>query len=391
VSGTEPTVESGTAEIDSIEQRPIHDKVSTYRRLASALEQIADSVLITDRHGVIDYVNPAFEATTGYKSEEVLGKTPSILKSGHHDQEFYRELWHEISDGRPFQCTIRNKKRTGELYWAQQTITPIRESGDEITHYVSVLKDITDLLDSKEKEAKLRLVRAVQQKFYQARASLTGFDIAAIAHPADETGGDYFDFINLPDGCLGIAVGDVSGHGIGTALVMTETRAFVRAAATTCSDVVQIMTQVNQLLVQDLTEGQFVTLFLARLDPANKELTYASAGHNPGYVLEASGGIIQTLGGTGIPLGLYSDASYSANGYKFADAGQMLFLSTDGVTEAADPNDTQFGIKRVVQHFAYQGHRSAQQIINSLYEKIRIHTNHMPQQDDITAMMLKSL
>jgi sigma-B regulation protein RsbU (phosphoserine phosphatase) len=346
---------------------------------------------MTNRHGVIDYVNPAFEATTGYKSEEVLGKTPSILKSGHHDQEFYRELWHEISDGRPFQCTVRNKKRTGELYWAQQTITPIRESGDEITHYVSVLKDITDLLESKEKEAKLQLVRVVQQKFYIASATIPGFDIAGVAFPADETGGDYFDFISLPDGCLGIVIGDVSGHGIGTALVMTETRALVRAIASTCSDVAQILNRVNRLLLPDLDSGQFVTLFIGRFDARMRDLTYASAGHNPGYVLEASGGIIQTLGGTGIPLGLYSDASYSANRYKLAGDGQMVFLSTDGVTEAADPNDTQFGIERVVQHIAYQGHHSAQQIINSLYEKIRIHTNHMPQQDDITAVMLKSL
>ena len=373
------------------ERKSIQARMSTYKRLCLALEQTADSVLITDSRGVIDYVNPAFETTTGYRREEVVGKTPAILKSGQHDQEFYRELWSEISAGRPFHCTVRNRKQSGELYWAQQTITPMRETNDEITHHVSVLRDITDLLEKKEKEAKLDLVRVVQQKFYDTKATLPGFDIAGAAFPADETGGDYFDFFDMPDGCLGIVIGDVSGHGIGTALVMTETRALVRAFASSISDVAKILSQVNQLMVPDLDDGQFVTLFICRLDPRTRELTYASAGHNPGFLLDQSGGINQTLGGTGIPLGLYPDSFYSSETITLSNEGVLLLLSTDGLVEAMDPNDSQFGIERVIQHIAYQGHRPARQVIDDLFQRVRTHAGDRPQQDDITVVILKTI
>jgi PAS domain S-box-containing protein len=146
MSESERGAQFRVADTGPTEPESIDDKISTYRRLSSAVEQIADSVFITNRDGAIEYVNPAFETTTGYKGDEVLGKTPAILKSGEHDAEFYNELWREITAGRPFRCTVRNRKKTGELYWAQQTITPVRENNGDITHYVSVLEDITDLL-----------------------------------------------------------------------------------------------------------------------------------------------------------------------------------------------------------------------------------------------------
>jgi len=375
---------------DITERKSVRDRISSYQRLCSALEQTADSVVITDKNGIIEYVNRAFETTTGYTREEVLGNTPAILKSGRHDREFYQKLWTEIAAGRPFYCTVMNRKKTGELYWAQQTITPMQEANGEITHYVSVLKDITDLLEKKEQEAKLDLVRVVQQKFYETRAAVPGFDIAGAALPADETGGDYFDFIDMPEGCLGIVVADVSGHGIGTALVMAEVRALVRAYASTSSDVAQILTRVNQLLVPDLDTGQFVTLFICRLDPRTRKLTYASAGHNPGFLLDKSGSINRTLGGTGIPLGLYPDSWYSADEFTLSNPGETLLLSSDGLEEAVDPNDVQFGIERVIRYIAYHKDQTARQTIDGLFQSVRTHAGDRPQQDDITAVILKA-
>jgi len=376
---------------DITERRAVRDRISSYQRLCSALEQTADSVVITDTNGIIEYVNHAFETTTGYTREEALGNTPAILKSGRHDQEFYQKLWTEIAAGQPFYCTVMNRKKTGELYWAQQTITPMQEAGGEITHYVSVLKDITDLLAKKEQEAKLHLARVVQQKFYETGATVPGFDIAGAAFPADETGGDYFDFIDMPEGCLGIVVGDVSGHGISTALVMAEVRALVRAFASACSDVAQILTRVNQLLVPDLETGQFVTLFICRLDPRTRRLTYASAGHNPGFLLDKSGSINRTFGGTGIPLGLYPDSWYSADEFTLSNPGETLLLSSDGLEEAVDPNDVQFGIERVIRYIAYHEDQTARQIIDGLLQAVRTHAGDRPQQDDITAVILKAI
>ncbi|MBI3571271.1 MAG: EAL domain-containing protein [Gammaproteobacteria bacterium] len=117
---------------------------SERQRLTSAIEQTADAVLITDPDGTIEYANPAYEATTGYSREEVIGRKPNIVKSGQHDERFYRELWRTILDGRPFRAVFINRRKNGELYYEEKTITPIRSPQGVITHFVSTGKDITE-------------------------------------------------------------------------------------------------------------------------------------------------------------------------------------------------------------------------------------------------------
>ncbi|MCC6347203.1 MAG: PAS domain S-box protein, partial [Nitrospirales bacterium] len=121
------------------------------RKLSTAVEWTADSIVITDRNGLIEYVNPAFEANTGYTREEAIGKTPNILKSGEHDVPFYKNLWDEILAGRVFRSVFVNKKKNGELFYDEHTITPIRDSSGVITHYVSTSKDITERIRAEEK------------------------------------------------------------------------------------------------------------------------------------------------------------------------------------------------------------------------------------------------
>src|SRR5262249_26981942 len=156
---------SDITEQKRIEAEECHSK-ETIRLLSEAVEQTADSVVITDRQGTIEYVNPAFEATTGYSCREIAGKTPRILKSEVHDREFYSRLWNKILGGESFRGTLVNRKKCGQLYWTEQTITPIKDSAGAITHFVSVLKDITDLRKQQEQEFQLRLAREVQQRFY---------------------------------------------------------------------------------------------------------------------------------------------------------------------------------------------------------------------------------
>lgn len=374
---------------DITERRKLQERIRTYKRFSTALEQTADSIIITNRQGVIEYINPAFETTTGFTRSEVLGKTPRVLKSGRHGEEFYRKLWGEVLAGRPFRGTIVNRKKTGELYWAQQTITPMKEDGGNITHFVSVLRDITSLIEKKEQEAKLLLAREVQQRFYEINASLPGFDIAGSAYPADETGGDYFDFIDMPDGRLGIAVGDVSGHGIGAALVMAETRAYLRSLTTACSDVAEILTRANQFLTHDLADGQFVTLLLCCLDPQKRTLTFASAGHVPGFLLNKSGRVNSTLGGTGPPLGLFTDSRFSSDVLVLSNPGQILLLPTDGIMESRAPDETPFGIRRTIKFVGSHKHETARQIVEGLCRAVKTHTAAQPQLDDITTVVIK--
>src|SRR6202158_6160194 len=225
--------------------------------LSRIMEQTSDSVILTDTKGVIQYVNLAFEATSGYSKDEALGKTPRILKSGLHDAEFYRQMWSQFTQGLPFKGMVINRKKTGELYWAQQTITSMRNESGHLTHFVSVSQDITELRQKQEQEFQLQLARDVQQRLYAAPPVVSGFDIGASAHPADETGGDYFDFISMADGSLVIAVADAKGHGFSSALVVALTRAYVRCFAAMQMELDELLARGNQMLLWDPQPGGF--------------------------------------------------------------------------------------------------------------------------------------
>jgi len=121
------------------------------RKLSSALEQTADSVMITDRNGIVEYINPMFCELTGFSPSEVIGNKANVVKSGHHDNEFYTQLWRTILDGEVFRGTFVNKKKDGSLYYEEKTITPLRSGQGEITHFVSTGKDITERMQTEER------------------------------------------------------------------------------------------------------------------------------------------------------------------------------------------------------------------------------------------------
>jgi PAS domain S-box-containing protein len=114
------------------------------KRLSSIVEQTTDPVVITDKDGIIEYVNSAFEKLTGYAKEEAIGQTPRIVKSGEHDQKFYEELWRTILSGDSYRGVVVNRKKTGEVFYEEKSITPLRDEQGIITHFVSTGKDITE-------------------------------------------------------------------------------------------------------------------------------------------------------------------------------------------------------------------------------------------------------
>jgi PAS domain S-box-containing protein len=359
--------------------------------LTNAVEQTADSIVITDRKGRILYVNPAFEQTTGYTSEEIVGQTPAILKSGLHKESFYHNLWETINAGHVFRATITNKKKSGTIYYAEQTITPMRDPEGHITHFVSVVKDVTEQRRLEEQEIQMKVARAVQQKLYRPAPSIKGFDLAGAAFPADATGGDYFDFVPLPKKCLGIAIGDVCGHGIGSALLMTELRACLRSFASKMLNIGKIFTLVNSALSSDLELDRYATLTFFRLHPPSRSFVYASAGHVTGYVLTRDGCMKQELTSLDIPLGLLPDRVFQSSKESTLDPGDILVLLTDGIIEAERPDQTQFGVDRTLDFIRDHRHLSAQEIITGLYDAVREFSEGLSQTDDITAVICKTL
>jgi sigma-B regulation protein RsbU (phosphoserine phosphatase) len=360
--------------------------------LSNVVEETADAVIVTDRAGRIEYVNPAFETASGYARAEVLGRSPSILKSGAHSPAFYTGLWRTLVAGQVFRGTFVNRKKGGELFITEQTITPIRKSGGGITRVVSVGKDVTQLRRAAERESSLLLARSVQQRLYPASPPhVRGFDVHGASFVSDVTGGDYFDFVPLPGECLGIAIGDVSGHGFDSALLMAETRAVLRATAQTTSEPSEILTVVNRVLHADMEPHRFATLLLAVLHVPSRTLAYSSAGHTPGYVLDGRGAVKCELPATGLPLGLFPDAVYETRTALRVDAGDTIVLLTDGVTDSGTPEEELFGAGRALDVVRSSLGTRSSEIVDRVHRAVRAFERGGPQRDDVTVVVARSL
>ena len=157
------------------------------RKLSRAVEQSADTVMITDRNGVIEYVNPAFEALTGHTRDEVCGKNPRILKSGEQDAETYQELWKTILAGNVYRGIMVNRKKDGALYYVEESIWPVRDSDGQITHFISNGRDLTDrmrleaqLLQAQKMDAVGRLAGGVAHDFNNLLTIITSYSELAM-------------------------------------------------------------------------------------------------------------------------------------------------------------------------------------------------------------------
>ncbi len=369
---------------------PFYRRILRYHDwVFSAVEQTADSVVVTDRRGVIQYVNPGFTQTTGFTSEDALGRTPRILKSGRHDAAFYRVLWSKILSGEPFSGLIVNRKKSGELYTAQQSISPIRSETGHITHFVSVLKDVTDILKNKERELQMKLAREVQERFYGPCVDLPGFDIAGNTVQTQEVGGDYFDFLPLKDGRLGVVAADVTGHGVSAALVMAEARAYLRALCDQAEGPAEVLSRLNAWLLKDLLPHQFVTLCLVCLDTSARTLRYASAGHVPGVLVDAAGRVKATLRSLNPPLGIFKGQAFHLSEPIPLERGDVLALITDGVTERMDPQGREFGVEGLVAYVARQRREPAARILEGLDGTLLAFGAGEPFLDDVTTVIVK--
>ncbi len=359
------------------------------RQLSSAVEQTADSVIITDRAGAIEYINQAFEKTTGFSRQEAIGQNLRILKSGKHDQNFYQAMWSTILQGNIYQGLIINRKKNGELYWCAESITPMRGDKGEIDHFVCVLKDVTETRKRHEQEFQMRIAREVQQRLLGNSMQIPGYDIAGATFSAVETSGDYYDVISQPGERLLMVVGDVSGHGIGPALIMAETRAFVRALARHQLDPGKLLTELNRELTSDLDAENFVTLVAVQIDLRNRSMRCSNAGHLPATVIDSAGHIAHTMESTGVPLGFLQNYTYTTSAAVPLTCGDLLVLLTDGVTEAIGADESPFGLQHALDWIIRNREKKAGEIAGGLNQVARNFYTDALASDDITSLVCK--
>lgn len=278
------------------------------------------------------------------------------------------------------------------------------DSGDEVAELARAFNLMTSRLQThiqrlaEEQAARARIerdlsiARDIQQSFLpRTPPELPGFELAAWSLPADQTGGDYYDWQVLPDGNVAISLADVTGHGIGPALVTAVCRAYARASFPATNDIGTALNRINDLLVEDLTEGRFVTFVVALLNVSSAQVRMLSAGHGPLFLYRAAEHRVHSFDAHNIPFGIAPRAGYDAPALLDLQPGDILALVTDGFLEWSNPRGDMFGADRFVQQLLADRDLPPAQLIQALYRAVQAHAAGRPQQDDLTAVVLKRL
>src|ERR687893_2608457 len=238
-------------------------------------------------------------------------------------------------------------------------------------------------------EQELKVARLIQQTLLpKALPELPGYEVAAYYQPAREVGGDFYDFLALEDGRLGLVVGDVTDKGVPAALVMATTRTMLRASAQRLDSPGEVLKRVNDVIVPDIPPNMFITCLYAILDEESGHLIYANAGHDLPYRRKAAAGGAEELRATGMPLGLLPGMEYEEKEIVLERGDSVLFYS-DGLVEAHDPRREMFGFPRLQGLVA--GHRTGgEAMVNFLLSELSRFTGaEWEQEDDITLVTLE--
>jgi sigma-B regulation protein RsbU (phosphoserine phosphatase) len=246
------------------------------------------------------------------------------------------------------------------------------------------------LIEKQRLETQLEVARQVQLELLPpSDPKLEGYDISAYNFPTEEVSGDYYDWVKIYDDQIGLVIADVSGKGVPAALMMAFLRASLRGATHIGYAPHISMAKVNYLLWESIERNQFVTAFYGILDASTRSLSYSNAGHNPALLLDAKGNI-RFMERGGLPLGMFRDTRYHEY-YLTLEAGEVLVLYTDGVTEAMNPAGEEFGRERLARSVRAAAHLSARDLILALHRDVNEWTDGRGAGDDATFFVIKSL
>jgi sigma-B regulation protein RsbU (phosphoserine phosphatase) len=239
-------------------------------------------------------------------------------------------------------------------------------------------------------EQDLLAAKTIQQNLLPKTVpQIPGFDVAGYMLPAKEVGGDYFDYLTLPEGRWGFVVADVAGKGLPAAMLMSNLQGTIRAQAGVTSSCAQCVMVANRMLKLSVSPGQFVTLFLAALDPVKRSLSYCNAGHNPPYLFKPDG-TFKALSTGGPLLGAFEGLPYDEEVVQLG-GGEVLVIFSDGVTEANNDAGDMFGEERLIETIKPVLRKSASEILASLTDSVRRFAGGTPAADDLTLLVFRAL
>jgi len=397
-----PAVERELREAEVRRQRRAAEGVIRDRELRyrSLWENSPDAVLLCDEAGVIGFANPAAEVVFGFSNAELTGLALSALEP--RDGGGLRRAMDAAAN--PSEAARRLVEGPAQRKDGQEILVEVTSSRLELPDRRWIVLFARDITEKRRNERELRVreeqmhaAREIQQRLFpRAAPAVPGFDIAGTSVPADATGGDYYDYLPMMDGNLGLVVADVSGHGLGPSLLMVETRALLRVVARNRVDPGEILVRANRVLAEDVEGRNYVTLVFVRLNVQTGELVHASAGHPAGLVLDATGQTKAELKRTGGPLGFAFGPPVAAAAPVRLLPGEVLVLYTDGIKEARRARShpeagEEFGVARILEVVRGNLDRSATEITQALCAAAKGFAAPDPLDDDLTLLVVKAL
>ncbi|MFU8790253.1 MAG: PP2C family protein-serine/threonine phosphatase, partial [Methylobacter sp.] len=372
-------------------------------RFRQAVESAPNAIVMINKSGIIEMVNSQTEASFGYSRTELVGQMVEMLIPERFRQAHvgFRQAYFADPVSRPMAAGR-------ELYG-------LRKNGTEFPVEIGL-----SLIDSKEETLVLSTIvettarKAAEQQIRQAQVNLAiaqneikiaqriqaslspsapiksnHFEVTGFCLPADQVGGDYFDYFYRDADRLDMIIADVSGHSIGPALFMVETRSAIRTQASGSGTPAETLSVLNNFLFEDLDRSDyFISLFYLQYNSANHQLSFANAGHPPPLLLSPYQSECRQLDADGLILGVNKNVVFEERTTRLGQ-GDLILLYTDGLTEAENEAGEFFGLQRVSDILVQQAQKSPQAIIDALLEQLKQFCRSDSFNDDITLMVFK--
>lgn len=275
-----------------------------------------------------------------------------------------------------------DRTETGEL--ASAMLTMQRQLREYLARFENVTRENQHIL------SQLAIARDIQRGLLPAHPPLVdGYQVAGWSEPAEHAGGDFYDWVESSSKKIILTIADVTGHGIGPAIMASVCRAYARATLEGDAPLRPLISRINRLMAGDLTESRFVTYFVAVLDPAAHSITWLSAGHGPVLVYRAATGDVEEATVHGVPLGIIEDFEFDASSSTILNTGDVVLMASDGFWEFPNDRNELFGTERLKRSLAAAATLDALAIIEKIRADVAQFVGTTPQPDDMTAVVLK--
>lgn len=374
--------------IDITERKQAEDALrkseEKYRRI---VETTGEGFILLDRDLRILDVNSAYCRMLGYTPEELKGRTPFEFVTDEQREHMLLNKDQLLSN--------ETREYEGAVVRKDGREVPILVHGNTLRDDEgTVIGNMAFVTDITEHKKALMLAGEVQKSMHpHEKPQIKGLDIAGRNVSCDEIGGDYYDFLwqrESTRGPLNVVVGDISGHGVDSALLMTTARAFLRMRASQPGTLSEIISAMNSHLALDVLQtGKFMTLFFLSIDPRKKCVSWVRAGHDPAILYDPDKDEFDELVGSGIALGVTNEVNYAENHKDGLANGQILAIGTDGIWEAFNRQGEMYGKERLRSVMRKYCHESASTILSAVYDELNLFTLGQRSEDDITLVIIK--